>query len=80
MIGLASAAIPLLYIGRALAWTWGSRPLGPDDVVFFVPIARSDDAAWVAPREEFNEEGADEKETLRRLQEWAAAGYHWWKS
>lgn len=98
-----SAAILLLYLGRVLVWTCGSKPLGPADIVFLVPIALvlllvprrgaptnsrpstavanvdwSDDAAWVAQREEVNEEGPDEKEILRRIQEWAA-DYHWWK-
>jgi hypothetical protein len=38
MAGLIFVAACLLYLGRILAWTWGSKPLELGDIVFLVPI------------------------------------------
>lgn len=38
MVGLFSVVASLLYLGRILACTWGSQPLGLGDVVFLNPV------------------------------------------
>lgn len=38
MAGFVFAVVLLGYLGRLLAWTWGTRPLEAGDVVFLLPI------------------------------------------
>lgn len=38
MVGFVSAVVLLVYVGRVLAWAWGTKPLEAGDVVFLLPI------------------------------------------
>ena len=38
MVGFVLAVVLLVYLGRFLAWTWGTKPLESGDVVFVPPI------------------------------------------
>ena len=38
MVGFVFAVVLLVYLGRLLAWIWGTRPLEAGDVVFLLPI------------------------------------------
>jgi hypothetical protein len=38
MISVVSAVALLVYLGRALAWAWGTKPLEAGDVVLLLPI------------------------------------------
>lgn len=38
MIGVVSAVVLLVYLGRVLAWAWGPKPLEAGDVVLLLPI------------------------------------------
>ena len=38
MFGLVFTVVFLVYLGRLLAWAWGTRPLEAGDVVFLLPI------------------------------------------
>lgn len=38
MVGLIFVVACLLYLGRILAWIWGSKPIELYDVAFLVPI------------------------------------------
>ncbi|WP_375459835.1 hypothetical protein [uncultured Enterovirga sp.] len=38
MVGFVSTVFLLVYLGRVLAWTWGTKPFEAGDVVFLLPL------------------------------------------